>query len=422
MRMPGLLVVASLAVVALVLAAQARPSASMTEADDVRELGKSLEQLHPDPFRSVSRQRFTAEVNSLAQRAGTLSRNEVLVGMLRVIALLGPRNGHTGLFPGNPEHTSELHLYPVRLYHFADGMYVVDAIDRSLVGRRLVAVEGVPTERLVELVEPLVPRDNASNLRGLTPHFLLTAEVLDGLGVVDGMAGADFTLERRDGARADVALAPVRARRYTSRFADPMHGHNPSILPGAPSPLYLSGSARPLWARTIANGRAVYVGFNSVRAPTPALMRKLERLVQARGVRRVIVDVRLNGGGDNTTYGPLTTLFGSAAVNRRGRLYLLIGRATFSAAGNFAAEIDRATRAVIVGEPTGGGVETYGDTFPVLLRTVGWTVRIAARYHERKKSRSDRRLAIEPDTPLELTSTQYFSGRDPVLERALRGL
>jgi C-terminal processing protease CtpA/Prc len=132
--------------------------------------------------------------------------------------------------------------------------------------------------------------------------------------------------------------------------------------------------------------------------------------------------VRLNGGGDNTTYGPLTSLFGSPAVNKRGRLYLLIGRGTFSAAGNFSAEIDRATRAVIVGEPTGGGVETYGDTFPVHLPTVGWTVRIAARYHERKKSRTDRRLAVEPDLPLELTSAQYFAGRDPVLERALRGL
>ena len=43
---------------------------------------------------------------------------------------------------------------------------------------------------------------------------------------------------------------------------------------------------------------------------------------------------------------------------------------------------------IIVGEPTGGGVETYGDTFPVLLPTVGWTVHIAARYHERKKART----------------------------------
>ena len=109
-------------------------------------------------------------------------------------------------------------------------------------------------------------------------------------------------------------------------------------------------------------------------------------------------------------------------MNRRGRLYLLTGRATFSAAANFAAEIDRDTRAIIVGEPTGGGVETYGDTFPLTLPTLGWTVHIAARYHERKKSRSDHRLAVEPDVPVDLTSSQYFAGRDPVLERALRGL
>ena len=180
-----------------------------------------------------------------------------------------------------------------------------------------------------------------------------------------------------------------------STFADPLFGHYPSILPGASQPLYLSGSARPLWARTLAGGRAVYVGYNSIRSPTPAVLRKIERLVRGKAVRRVIVDLRLNGGGDNTTYGSLTTLFRSKVVNTRGKLRVLTGRATFSAAANFAAEIDRATRAVFFGEPTGGGVETYADTFPVLLPTVGWTVRIAARYHERKKGKSDRRLAVD---------------------------
>lgn len=226
--MPGLLLVASLATVAIAWSAQARPA---TVAEDVRELGKSIEQLHPAPFRSVSRQRFTAEVDALAQRAPTLGRDEVLVGMLRIIALLGPRNGHTGLFPGDSSHTSGLRLYPLRLYHFADGVFVVDAVDRSLVGRKVVAIEGVPTDRVLELVEPLVPRDNASNLRGLAPHYLLTAEVLDGLGVVaDAGDPAEFTLEQRDGARSDVPLSPVTAARYTSRFADPMFGHYPSIL------------------------------------------------------------------------------------------------------------------------------------------------------------------------------------------------
>jgi hypothetical protein len=421
MRMSSLLL-ASLAMVAIVSAAQARPSAPSTAAADVLELGKSVEMIHPDPFREVPRQRFMAEVDALAKRAPDLSRNELLVGVLRIIALLGPRNGHTGLFPGDSTHANSLTFYPLRLYRFSDGLYVVDAIDRSLVANRLVAIEGTSADRVLELVRPLTPGDNDSNLLGLTPHFLLTAEVLDGLGVTDGDDSATFTFDRPDGQRVDARLAAVPAARYTSRFADPMFGHYPSVLPSAAQPLYLSGAARPLWARTLANGRAVYVGYNSVRWPTDAVLRKIERLVRTPRVRRVIVDVRLNGGGDNTTYGQLTTLFRSPAVNRRGRLYLLVGRATFSAAANFAAEVDRDTRAIIVGEPTGGGVETYGDTFPVSLPTLGWTVRIAARYHERKNGANDTRLAIAPDVTFTPGSAEYFARRDPVLARALKGL
>jgi Peptidase family S41 len=421
MRMPGLLLV-PLAMVAIVSSAQARPSAQATLAQDVRELGASIEQIHPDPFRSVSRQRFEAEVNDLAGRAASLSRDELLVGVLRVIALLGPRNGHTGLFPGDPSHARELHLYPLRLYEFPDGLYVVDAVDRSLIRGKVVAIEGTPVAQVLERVGPLVPRDNDSNLRGLAPHFLLTAEVLDGLGIVDGAQSADFTFERAGGDRVDVSLTSLPASQYVSAFADALYGHYPSILPHAARPLYLSGSARPMWARTLSGGRAVYMEFNSVQRPTPGFVRSLGRLVRAPKVRRVIVDVRLNGGGDNTTYGPLVDLFASTQVNRRGRLYLLTGRATFSAAANFAAEMDRDTRAVIVGEPTGGGVETYGDTFPLSLPVAGWTVHIAARYHERKKGPGDHRLAVEPDVRVDLTSAQYFAGLDPVLARALRGL
>ena len=80
------------------------------------------------------------------------------------------------------------------------------------------------------------------------------------------------------------------------------------------------------------------------------------------------------------------------------------------------------TRAVTSGTRQAVGSETYSDTFPVLLPTVGWNVYIEARYHERKKGRSDRRLAIAPDIRIDLSSAQYFAGQDPVLERALKGL
>jgi hypothetical protein len=273
-----------------------------------------------------------------------------------------------------------------------------------------------------ELVDPLVPHDNAWNTRGMAPHYALTAEVLHGLGIVDTAGPADFTFEVSGGARTDVTLAPIPGPQYAGEFADPLHGHYPSVLPSAPRPLYLANSGKALWVTTLAGGRAVYVGYNAVSAPAPAVLRRIRRLALAAGTRRVIVDLRLNGGGDNTTYGPLVDLFASKQVNRRGKLYLLVGRATFSAAANFAAEIDRDTRAVIVGEPTGGGVETYGDTVPVLLPSLGWYVYVASRYHERKRGPNDHRLAVAPDVHVELTSAQYFAGRDPALERALTGL
>jgi hypothetical protein len=421
MRTTGLLL-ALIAMVALVSSAQARPSAESSAAADIRDLGDSIEQIHPAPFRSIPRERFEAEVDALAARTPTISRDELLVGLLRIIASLGPRNGHTGLFPGDPGNVRPLHLYPIRLYRFSDGVFVVDAQDRSLVGNRLVAVEGSSVDRVFQLVDPLVPHDNRSNVLGMAPHYALTAEVLHGLGITATSGPARFTFERRDGSPVDAPLTPIPGSEYAAAFADPLHGHYPSVLPSASKPLYLSGSARPMWARKLAGGRAVYFGFNSVERPTAGFVGSLGRLVRNLKVRRVIVDVRLNGGGDNTTYGSLLDLFASKQVDRRGKLSLLVGRATFSAAANFAAEIDRDTRAAIVGEPTGGGVETYGDTVPTLLPTLGWNVYIAARYHERKNGPGDRRLAIEPDVRVDLTSAQYFAGRDPVLDRALKGL
>jgi peptidase S41-like protein len=421
MRTTGLLL-ALIAMVAPVSSAQARHSADSSAATDVRDLGASIEQIHPAPFRSISRKRFEAEVDELAGRAPTISRDDLLVGVLRIIASLGPRNGHTGLFPGDPGNVRPLHLYPIRLYRFADGVFVVDAEDKSLVGRRLVAVQGIPAERVFGLVDPLVPHDNAWNVRGMSPHYALTAEVLHGLGIVDTAGPAEFTFDAPGGGSTDVTLTPIPGPQYASEFADPLHGHYPSVLPRAPRPLYLANSAKALWVGTLAGGRAAYVGYNAVSAPAPALLRRIRRLALAPRTRRVIVDLRLNGGGDNTTYGPLVDLFASKQVNRRGKLYLLIGRATFSAAANFAAEIDRDTRAVIVGEPSGGGVETYGDTVPVLLPSLGWYVYVAARYHERKRGPNDHRLAVAPDVRVELTSAQYFARHDPVLERALKGL
>ena len=320
-------------------------------------------------------------------------------------------------------HRRPLHLYPLRLYDFADGVHVVDERTErdDLLGSRLVAIGGVPTARVLELVRPLVPRDNNTGLIGYAPHFALTAEVLDGLGLVDGAGPVEFRLEKPSGEAVTLTLAPIEAGEYAAAFGDSLHGHYPAILPSRPRPLYLARAGRALWMMRLAGGRAIFIGYNSAGVRTDQVAEQLDRLARDPKVRRVIVDVRLNGGGSNQTYVWLLQTLSSRVVNRPGRLYLLFGRATFSAAGNFATDVELHTRAISVGEPTGGGVNQYGDSTAFTLPSTGVNVFVATEYVARAPE-SDRRLAVAPDVPVPVTSADFRAGRDPVLERALRGL
>jgi hypothetical protein len=398
--------------------AASRPVGSA--ASDVRLLAQQLKAFHPDLYATVSRQRFRTAVDNLAGRADDLTANELLVGLMRLAALPGNENGHTGIFPGDPQHRRQLRFYPLRLYSFPGGTYVVDERAKDgLVGARLTAMGGVPYDEVAKRVRPLVPHDNASSLRGLLPHYALTAEVLDGLGIGDGVGPLTFAFAQ-SGKTREVTLSAISASSYVATFADPHYGHYPSLLPRRrPTPMYLNRSASTQWIGTLAQGRAIFVGYNSAESSTDQVASRLMTLARQPRVKRVIVDLRLNGGGDNTTYGTLLAALQDPSINRRGRLFVLIGRATFSAAANFVADVDRSTKAIFVGEPTGGGVEIYGDSVPFALPESGLEVHVATRYWNFGKGPGDKRLAISPDIPVAVTVSDFLAGRDPVLGAAL---
>jgi len=293
---------------------------------------------------------------------------------------------------------------------------VLDGPDRTALGGQLVAINGMPVEDAVRLVTPLASHDNDETIEGVVPMLLMTPEMLDGLGIVGDIAKPHFKVRRIDG--SEVVLDPevLAWDPYISRF-----GGVPVGLPKAPQPLSQSRRDETFWWTMV--GDALYFQYNEVRASSAGnSLRKVvgevrERLV-AGGVSRVIVDIRHNPGGDNTTYGPLRDLLLDPLVDRPGYLYVIIGRQTFSAATNFATELDVKSSAVFVGEPTGGRPNLYGDTRRVILPTSHIRVNVSSRYWE-KSTPDDQRPWIAPDIPVELSSTNYFAGVDPVLDAAL---
>src|SRR5580765_5091243 len=179
---------------------------------DAAVLAAAIEAHHPNPFRSVSRGvllREAARVDALSSN----NRSALAVELMRTIALLGPRNGHTAIHPLD-DHPMPDHAYPLVLHEFEDGVFVIAAENRDLVGAELVAVEGVDITDVLRAVTPLVAYDNEWTIRARRPFFVVNASVLRGLGLVEDGSRATFRLRRPNASTVDRELDAVPAGDY----------------------------------------------------------------------------------------------------------------------------------------------------------------------------------------------------------------
>ena len=264
-----------------------------TTANDAVVLGDAIARWHPEPFRGIDAAEFEASVRETAKRIASLDRSGTIVELMRLGALLGDRNGHTGILP-HDEQPDPLHFYPLVPYEFGDGIFVVAAASRHLTGLELRAVEGVPADELLPALAPLVSRDNNWTVRARRPLFLVTAEILHGLGIVDAIGPVRFDL-RGSGGPVRIELEP-RPR-----------GSIPSSLTGLPrreAPAYLTRRDETRWVTLLRDGRAAYVAYNMTRGDLSDFAAEVAALATRPLVGLVVLDLRLNSGGDNRTYGP----------------------------------------------------------------------------------------------------------------------
>jgi outer membrane murein-binding lipoprotein Lpp len=374
--------------------------AALSAADwsaDLDALVAGVEAVHPNPYWREPRADFRRRVDTLRRTLPAMSIADARIALVELAALL---DGHTMVYPTDLGFS----FYALKLYEFADGVHVLAAPSRpEAVGARLVAVGATPVADVLARLRPLISYDNDQTILDRRPLNLVNSESLVAKGVVRDLAHPAFHIRTRDG--RDLTLDPPLVswdgyRRGVGSF-----------------PVGLPHRADPIWWAEVAPG-VLHVQYNVVQRGVDDAAAAIRAFARRPAFRRVVVDVRHNGGGDNNTYDPLLAALRDPLVNRDGRLVVLIGRATFSAAANFVTEVERTTRTAFVGEPTGGRPNLYGDVSDVVLPHSGIVVHVSSRYWQ-KSTAADRRPAIAPDVAVPLTARDFFAGRDPVLDAAV---
>jgi len=186
----------------------------------------------------------------------------------------------------------------------------------------------------------------------------------------------------------------------------------------APLPLWLKEPQNAFWFEYLPSEKIVYAQINQVRdkeeETLAAFSQRLFAFIAANPVEKLILDVRLNRGGEGGLLPPLVKGVIKSKLDHPGRLFAIIGRSTWSAAQFLANDLEKWTNVTFVGEPSGSKGNHFGDSRRLTLPNSGITVRVSI-YSWQDWSPWDLRPWTAPHLTAELTSAEYRANTDPAL-------
>jgi tetratricopeptide (TPR) repeat protein len=383
---------------------------------DLHFLSEEMPKRHKNLFHSMTREQFDAAINRLDERIPSLTRDQVLVELARIVAMVG--DGHTSLFPFyNP--TLGLHRYPIKFYLFKEGLYVQRGTPayREVVGGKVLRIGNLDSAEAYRRMSEIVNRDNEMTVKDVTPTWLSFPEFLEGLGIVDNSEDALLTVEK-EGKQITVHLKPM-----TMESAHSVSWVDASDGAANPLPLWRKDPQNPYWFEYLKDSQTLYLQYNAVEDKSEEKLadffHRVFAFIDANPVDRLVIDIRNNGGGNGYLNWPLIySIIRSDKINQRGKLFTITGRLTFSAAGMCAVYLERHTNTLFVGEPTGSSPNGYGEHGEITLPNSKIKVFVSTLYWQEADPR-DRRLWIAPQIAADLSIEDYRNNVDPAMRAIL---
>jgi hypothetical protein len=392
---------------------------------DLKFLWREIKLLAYDPFRFVEEATFLERVAEIDRAIPELSDLQIIVEMEKLLAFLG--DGHAGVYQPTDREESRRAL-PLQFYAFEEGVFIIgaSAAYRDLLGAELLQIGDQTVDDLYTALKPIICRDNEQWLKTSIPHRLRETPILHAMGLTPDPERTALTIRDMSG---NERVVEVETDTSYPRSMLQRHFFTPGTwvtLPETldpPIPLYQQHRAISFWFEPLPTKRVVYAQINGIQDhPHQTLLEFSEQLInlaEEPAYDRLVIDLRWNPGGNTMLEMPvLHRIIGSKKLNIRGRLFVIIGRSTFSAAQNFTTLLERHTNAIFVGEPTGSSPTFVGETIEFQLPYSGTYANVSDLLWQSGWP-MDYRPWVPPQVYTPPTFAMYRENRDPALEAIL---
>ncbi|MGE5631621.1 MAG: hypothetical protein ACM3TR_11065 [Caulobacteraceae bacterium] len=151
--------------------------------------------------------------------------------------------------------------------------------------------------------------------------------------------------------------------------------------------------------------------------PLKGIFKEMIDLIDSGKVDKLVVNIRDNRGGSSPLLDPFIDEVTERDINNSNRLFVIVGRATYSSAILNVLHFKNETNATFLGEPTEGKPNHYGEVKSFKLPNTGMWVTYSTKYFTFIKGDP---ITFMPDRIIEVALQDYMDGKDPVLDALIK--
>jgi hypothetical protein len=381
--------------------------------EDLEVLSVELPKRHKNLFFNLSKEDFYNQVNYLKENVEYFDDYEMFAEIAKVVASVG--DAHTAV------KLPVRNLCPMELYWFSEGIYVISTLPeyKEILHCRISHINSIEISEVIDSVSKVISHENQAFLKAHLPIYLTAMEVLYGLEVVDDIKSLDITFVDINGNNNTVKIKPLPM----GEVMEMLKSHSENTINGNNLPFYRRNIEKHFWSQYIESFKTVYFKYNSCKDmdddKVSVFSRKIMSFIDENDVNKVVIDIRNNCGGNSTLLDPfIENLSLCRKINKKGSLYVIVGRDTFSSALLNAYTFKEKTKAIFLGEPTGGKPNCYGEIERFTLKNSRILITYSTKYY--KLIEDDELPSFYPNVNIEVGIHDFINQKDPCMEFILK--
>ena len=357
---------------------------------------------------------FSENADQLSKDLTGLSNNETAIKLGQLLASL--KDGHTEM--NVLQSQANLDRLPLVLYYFEDGLYIVAAHEsvQDLIGMRIEKLGNLDVSDSVERLKTVMTYDNEYEILHAGSRFLVVPEILKFLGVTDSTAEISLTLKDDSGSEVVKSVKSIDLKSYGNGPWKTYYDVN-----GIKSLLSSKYPDRLYWYEYQEKEKTMYFNLDRVNSQKghPSLKKTISALfkeIDELKPEKLIIDIRRNSGGNYNKSRPLIDAIKKRTwLNAKGKVFVLNGRTTFSAAMVTSIFLKRETAAILVGEPSRGHPNKCDNNEYMTLPNSGLSIEYTTKVDKHWAELGDATF-VPIDVVISPKFSDYKKGRDMALQ------